>query len=178
MHFLLAQAVAQVLREGLPEHLLSQRAVTALESLRADHAWVEPHSTTLIVEPPEAGGRWWSFAGDRLNMALRQWLKVAGVRCTADSLGITVLPSAGKEGALLQTEELRQAIQAVLTAIAADGPPAEVDDATRAMKFADAVPDQLLSAMARERFGVSEAAAALAAWPVKVRIVSPSTPGA
>jgi ATP-dependent helicase Lhr and Lhr-like helicase len=176
MHFRLAQAVAQVLREGLPEQLLSHRAATAIESMRADHAWVEPQSTTLLVEPPEAGGRWWSFAGDRLNLAVAQWLKAAGVRCTADSLGITVLPSAGKEGGVLQTKELRQAIHDGLTAIAAEGPPAGVDDATRAMKFADAVPDQLLSTMAQERLGVSDATAALAEWPIKVRIASPPTP--
>lgn len=172
MHFALAQAIARVLRDGVPDHLLSRRARAAVESLRNEYHWVEVSATTLIIEPPEAGGRWWSFAGDRYNTAIAQWLKADGVRCAADALGVTVLPSAGEDDGVLQTDELVHAIQEAQQAVATEGPPAVVDDLTRAMKFAECVPEDFLLSMARRRFGISEIAAGLAEWPLRVRIVT------
>jgi ATP-dependent Lhr-like helicase len=107
MHFALGQAVAGVLRDGLPERLLSQRARTQLSRVRADYSWVAVNATTFVVTPPDAGGRWWTFAGDRYNAAIVQQLNERGVRCKSDALGVTVLPSAGSGGDVMTTNDIQ-----------------------------------------------------------------------
>ena len=170
MHFATAQAMARVLREGLDDRFTSQRARAGLEALRAEYEWLEEKATTFIVEPPGAGGRWWSFAGDRYDTALLQLLRAQSIRGAADALGVTVLPSAGENETVLSTEAVREALVAAQRTLVEHGPLAAADDATRALKFADALPDDRLVALAIARSGVEETAAAMVERPVRVRV--------
>lgn len=171
LHFHLARAVVRALCDGLPEPLLSRRARATLAELRTELHWAAEDTTTLVVEPPEPGGRWWSFAGDRYNTAMVRRLRASGIRCTGDALGVTVLPSAGAEGRALQSEEIRRAIGAAQQAIAAEGTPVVLDEAVRATKFAECVPDEQLAAMVKQRLALNDVAQTAARWPVQVRIV-------
>lgn len=177
MHHALAQATARVLRGGLPERLLSQRGRSALARLREDFHWIELDATTFVVEPPESGGRWWSFAGDLYNAAIAQRLKAARVRSSADPLGLMVSPSASIDDTLMSTEGFREAIVNAQQGLVTDGIPAIPDDATRALKFAECVPDELLGEVTRARFGPDGAVtAAMVGRSVHVRVVADSHP--
>ncbi len=172
MHFALGQGVARVLRDGLPERLLSQRARTELSRVRSEYTWVEENATVFVVTPPDAGGRWWTFAGDRHNAALVQQLKARGVRCSSDALGVTVLPSAGGVGDVMTTSETHDALAGAQNALTAADSLDVAEDATKALKFAECVPNEQLTREASVRFGPGESAATLATWPVRIRITS------
>jgi ATP-dependent Lhr-like helicase len=171
MHFALGQAVAEVLRDGLPDRLLSQRARAELGRVRADYSWIEENATAFVVTPPDAGGRWWTFAGDRYNAALVQQLKARGVRCSSDALGVTVLPSAGGRGDVMSTTETHEALVEAQHALKAADSLDVAEEATKAMKFAECVPDDLLALEASVRFGPGESATTVAEWPIRTRIM-------
>jgi hypothetical protein len=154
MHYELAQAVAEVLREGLTDALLSQRATTALIGLRDEFSWVRTDATTLVVESTRDRCRWWSFAGDRYNVAIANQIRVPGLRVSSDGLGVTIFRRSAAEG---HTDSLRAAILAAQLDIANVGYQlsafdASVDETINAMKFAECVPLSLLARLSGERF--------------------------
>lgn len=178
MHHALAQAARDVLRDGVPARLLSQRAQTALESLRDEFDWVaDAQGTTLVVEPPESGARWWSFAGDLYNTAVVHRLKDAGVRCTADALGVTLLPSPGEDGQVLSSEGTRVRIEEAQRVLAEEGVLPVADEFTRTIKFAESVAEELLGRMAQQRSGPpASVAAVMSAKVIQVRIHTAQEP--
>lgn len=172
MHYAMARAVVRVLHDGLPDRLLSQRAQEALGGLREEFHWVEETASTFVVEPPNAGGTWWNFAGDRYNAAIVRQLKGEGVRCMSDALSVSVLPSAGAEGGVLTTEELRAHLERAQRTLLEQGLDPVPDEATRAMKFAEALPEELLGRITKLRSGPeAQEAAEVAGREVTVRVV-------
>ena len=153
MHYALAQAVAGVLREGLPETLLSRRAAEALAALREEFAWVRENATTLLVDPGRDRCRWWSFAGDRYNQAVAERIRAPGLRVSSDGLGVTVFRGSAAEGLATSLREAILAAQVDIaggdSTVALDAP---IDEMIGALKFADSVPRPLLARLARARF--------------------------
>lgn len=167
VHFALAQAVARVLREGLPASLLSRRAAAALGHLREEFDWVRDGETTLAVDPARDQSRWWSFAGDRYNAAIAERLRGPTTRAASDGLGVTVFHGSAAAG---PADVLRAAVVAAQGDVAAAGAGASTEDATAAMKFAECVPAALLDRLAHARFSPGAAAAQMAGRPVHVRV--------
>lgn len=69
MHYDHAQAIRRVLVGGELAGIPSQRAKDKLEELRGEMAWVRADGTVLVHGDGGAGD-WWTFAGQRANVAL------------------------------------------------------------------------------------------------------------
>jgi ATP-dependent helicase Lhr and Lhr-like helicase len=169
MHYALAQAIGRVLREGLPERLLSQRARAAITGLREEFSWVRPDATTLVIEPGRDRSRWWSFAGDRYNAAVAERLRATRLKCWADGLGVTIVR--GSEAADFGEALLRAVVAAQADVASAEGE-ATADDSTSAMKFAESVPAALLGRLTQARFSAAAEAAAMRGVSVALRILT------
>jgi ATP-dependent helicase Lhr and Lhr-like helicase len=69
LHFDHARAMRHVLATGELAGVPTQRAIAALDGLRAEMSWVD-ETGTAIVAGPRGDRRWWTFAGLRANAAL------------------------------------------------------------------------------------------------------------
>jgi hypothetical protein len=95
-------------------------------------------------------------------------------RCASDAVGVTVLASAGKDGEVMTTAETHAALLEAQHSLTAEESLDVAEEATKAMKFAECVPDGQLALEARVRFGPGEGATVVAAWPIRIRVVASS----
>jgi ATP-dependent Lhr-like helicase len=147
-----AQPLGAVVARGVREVLLgsgpagvtlSQRAHQRLEQLRAEHPWVGPDTTTLVVDG-RGRARWWTFAGWRANLWLAQ--AVAGLRrdvAALDDLTIALDPGT-------TMDQLGQVIAAA-TPEPADMAPWVTDEAIDGLKFSDCLPRSLATTVLARR---------------------------
>jgi len=148
----IAREVRQVLLGSDPAGVtLSQRAHERLAQLRAEHPWVRPDTTTLVVEG-RGRARWWTFAGWRANLRLAQ--AVAGLRrdvAAVDDLTIALDPGT-------RVEQLGQAVSAA-TLEPADLAPWVTDEAIDGLKFSDCLPRSLATTVLARRLADPESTA-------------------
>jgi ATP-dependent Lhr-like helicase len=149
MHFAMAQAIRDVLLHGLPSAYLSRRAQEALAALRSEYAWVGDAPTVLMLDPASDRCRWWSFAGDRYNQAIAERIRRPGLRMSADGLGVTFLRGTGQDSV---AAALVDAIRGAQDLVAAGPQAGVVEEAVRALKFAEAVPTALLERLSGMRY--------------------------
>jgi len=147
-----ARGVRQVLLGSDPAGVtLSQRARERLAQLRAEHPWVRPDTTTLVVEG-RGRARWWTFAGWRANLRLAQ--AVAGLRrdvAAVDDLTIALDPGT-------TVEQLGQAVSAA-TLEPADLAAWVTDEAIDGLKFSDCLPRSLATTVLARRLADPESTA-------------------
>ena len=149
----LGTAVARGIREILlgsdpPGVTLSQRAAERLARLRAEHSWVRPDTTTLIVEG-SGRARWWTFAGWRANL----WLARASADLRHEVAAIDDLTIALDPGTTL--EQLRQATSAA-TKKPVDVTPWITPGAIEGLKFSDCLPRRLATEVVTRRLADPE----------------------
>lgn len=147
-----AQPLGPVLSRGIREVLLgadprgvalSQRAAERLTTVRDEHAWVKPETTTLVVDD-RGRARWWTFAGWKANLWLARAVEdhrrdVAAI----DDLWIALDPT-------VTLEELTDTVRGAA--------PGEIDlapwitaDAVRGLKFSYCLPPELALGVVRRR---------------------------
>lgn len=139
-----AQPLGAVLSRGIRDVLLghdppgvalSQRAAERLMTVRAEHAWVKPDTTTLMMDE-KGRARWWTFAGWKANLWLGR--AVAEYRrgvAAIDDLWIAVDPQ-------LTIEQLGDVLGSV-TVEGIDLAPWIPEEAIRGLKFSDCLPREL-----------------------------------
>jgi ATP-dependent Lhr-like helicase len=140
----IARTVRQVLLASDPAGVtLSQRAHQRLAQLRAEHQWVRPDTTTLVVDG-RGHTRWWTFAGWRANLWLAQAISDLRHEVAAiDNLTIALDPAT-------TVEQLGQAISAA-TLEPADLAPWVTDEAVDGLKFSDCLPRSLATTVLARR---------------------------
>jgi ATP-dependent helicase Lhr and Lhr-like helicase len=131
--------------------ILSQRAGERLVQLRAEHPWVRPDTTTLVVDG-RGRARWWTFAGWRANLCLAR--AAADLRrevATIDDLTVALDP-----GTTL--EQLRQA-NSDATPESVNLSPWVSAEAIDGLKFSDCLPRSLAVEVVTRRLGDPESTA-------------------
>ena len=78
LHFELCQAMARVLANPGSCEGLSKRAAAQLAVVAGEVNWLEP-GCTWLVQTPDGGLAWWTFAGLNANAALAEGLRRRGV---------------------------------------------------------------------------------------------------
>jgi ATP-dependent Lhr-like helicase len=160
----LCQAMRRVLLGGDNDPSWSKRAVTALDSQRESHAFLDD-AALPIEESPDGRCRWWTFGGGAGNRVLAGLLELElGARVMPGNTFITFA-----EGAAESSVAIRQAIDAL-----AAHPPLVWSDATRLVdpaqrsrvsKFQPCLPAEIEHGLiARETMNVADANATLAQW--------------
>jgi ATP-dependent Lhr-like helicase len=140
----IARGVRDVLLGSDPPGVtLSQRAHQRLEQLRAEHPWVRPDTTTLVVDG-RGRARWWTFAGWRANL----WLAQAATDLRHDVVAIDALTIALDSGTTL--EQLHQAV------LDATEKPIDLtswvtDEAIDGLKFSECLPRNLATEVITRR---------------------------
>jgi hypothetical protein len=160
----LCQAMRRVLACKDNDPSWSKRAVTALESQRESHAFLDDGPLPL-EEDPDGRCRWWTFGGGAGNRVLAGLLeRELGARVSPGNTFITFA-----EGAAESSVAIRQAIDAL-----AAGASLVWSDATRLVdpsqrsrvsKFQPCLPPEIEHGLiARETMNVDDANATLAEW--------------
>ena len=160
----LCQAMRRVLACKDNDPSWSKRAVTALESQRESHAFLDDGPLPL-EEDPDGRCRWWTFGGGAGNRVLAGLLELElGERVSPSNTFITF-----SNGAAESAVGIRQAIDA----LAARAPVAWSDamrladpgQRSRVSKFQPCLPTEIeRSPIARETMNVDDANATLAQW--------------
>lgn len=117
----------------------THRAAEELRNLRTQHDFL--HSQSLTSEPDHTS-TWWTFAGLRANVQFAHALETrTGHSCTASNISIDVdgLPAPGDLEAVLDRD----------TPLAI--PESAVEQATKAIKFSEYLPEHLRRAMVEAR---------------------------
>lgn len=104
----LCQAIAGIFSGVRPDAVLSNRAQERLAELHAEMPWAEPGKTFLVGGEDDHRIRWWTFAGDRANLALAQHLGTSAVAARTDPLSIALATTDTVAGARTAIEALRQ----------------------------------------------------------------------
>lgn len=139
-----ARGIREVLLGSDPAGVaLSRRARERLAQLRAEHPWVRPDTTTLVLDD-RGRVRWWTFTGWRANLWPAQ--AFADLRrevAATDDLTVALDPGT-------TVEQLRQAVSSA-------GPePADLtawvtDEAVDGLKFSDCLPRSLATTVLARR---------------------------
>jgi hypothetical protein len=129
----LARAIRRVLAGGNLTGRPSQRALSALEALRIDFAWVDDASS-VVVRGPGSEARWWTFAGLRANAVLASGLgdMVASPQ-VRDNLAIPLRPG-------VDAEQLRRQLD---TVDGAELPVSAVSQGLTQLEFGTCLPEPL-----------------------------------
>jgi len=131
-----ARGVREVLLGSDPSGvILSQRGSERLGQLRAEHPWVRPDVTSLVIDG-RGRARWWTFAGWRANL----WLARAGADLRRDVAAIDDLTVALDPGATL--EQLHQVISEA-TEASIELTPWVTAEAVDGLKFSECLPRSL-----------------------------------
>jgi ATP-dependent Lhr-like helicase len=162
MRFELAQGVKHVLLHGVDGQFLSRRAGEKLDELREEHAWLSPSGTTLRIGEPEGESRWWTFAGDRYNMAAAAELSRGGYPAGSDALAVTL-----RSASVALPEVVAEAARAVSVHPLVEL--ASVDDLH--LKFVECVPPALRAGTAMRRNAPGENAVRAGAAVLTTRLV-------
>ncbi len=170
MGYEMAQAVRWVLIDGLDDAYLTKRSREALIGEREEFAWVGQADTVLVIDDEADRSRWWSFAGDKYNAAIAERLRQPGLRVASDGLGVTLQRGSGT--AVLATALLKELDEA-RTGLAGHGSGelGAIEQSVAALKFAEAVPKQLLSQLSRHRFYPEAEARRLLEVAIGVRLI-------
>jgi len=154
LHPVLARAITTVLREGLPDALLTRRGREEMESARARFEGIAPSS---IVKKDDAVTRWWTFAGGLFNRAVAAVLAEQGLETGSDELSVWFEGHAS-------LETISAAIEALLTE---DGPlvPPMNKAELEALKFRECVPEHLIEAQWAARWDQAEVRRSLRRGP-------------
>ena len=144
LNAVIARGVREVLLGSDPSGVtLSQRASERLAQLRAEHLWVRPDATALVVDS-RGRARWWTFAGWRANL----WLARAATDLRHEVAAIDDLTIALDPGTTL--EQLRQAISEA-TKKPIDLTPWLTTEAIDGLKFSDCLPTGLATEVITRR---------------------------
>ncbi len=155
----LCQAIRQILARKGESELWSRRAREEIRLAREEYFWVNETETATVSD--EDGIAWWTFAGDRANAALRQWLmKHTGgnVRSTAFSVTTDASPSAMAFSSAI--DELKNAdIDDLVLDVS--------DQILEGLKFASCLPEDLARSVVQHRLADSVALSQVLAEPVR-----------
>lgn len=131
-----AAGVREVLCGASPTGVqLSQRAIAALDTARAEHTWVRPDASAVVRGPGDRV-RWWTFAGRRANTWLAAHVGDARRHTSAfDDLSVSLDPDVpvGRVCELLEASDPS-------TWTIADW---VSDEGRRQLKFSECLPDAL-----------------------------------
>ena len=144
-----AHGVREVLLGSDPSGvILSQRGSERLGQLRAEHPWVRPDVTSLVIDG-RGRARWWTFAGWRANL----WLARAGADLRRDVAAIDDLTVALDPGATL--EQLHQVISEA-TEASIELTPWVTAEAVDGLKFSECLPRSLATEVIARRLADPE----------------------
>jgi ATP-dependent Lhr-like helicase len=160
----LCQAMRRVLQGKDNDPAWSKRAVTALDTQRESHGFLD-NAAPPLEEDPNGRCRWWTFGGGAGNRVLAGLLELElGARVTPGNTFITLA-----DGAADSSVAIRQAINSL-----AHRAPLAWPDVTRLVdpgqrsrvsKFQPCLPPEIEHGfIARETLNVDDANAILAAW--------------
>lgn len=145
---------------------LTNRAVTALAEVRAEHAHRVAADGTVIVQE-STGPRWWTWAGARANAVLVAALEQVAPELLDDGAytnrNIRLRGDATATALTRALWEARQRLGPDFEGVVA----AVTDDAIRGLKFAELLPPQLAQAALAERNADRVGAALIGAQPVR-----------
>jgi ATP-dependent Lhr-like helicase len=155
-----AQPLGAVIARGIREVLLgsdpagvilSRRADERLAQLRAEHPWVRPDATSLVVDG-RGRAHWWTFAGWRANL----WLGRAATDLRREVAAIDDLTVALDPGATPQ--QLRRALSNA-TKESIDLTPWLTAEAVDGLKFSKCLPPSLATEVVTRRLADPESTA-------------------
>jgi ATP-dependent helicase Lhr and Lhr-like helicase len=159
--FELAQAIRQVLAGREFETVqLSRRATDRLDQVRDEHRWVNDAGETVVVEQPDGGVGWWTFAGTLGNV----WLAGA-----VDDLRDRVVQNDPLEIRLavgVSAEQVRARLAEVEVG-ALELHERVLEGGIEALKFHEALPAPLARRVVAARFRADAAVRAVASSPVR-----------
>jgi ATP-dependent helicase Lhr and Lhr-like helicase len=155
-----AQPLGAVIARGIREVLLgsnpagvtfSRRAGERLTQLRAEHPWVRPDATSLVIDG-RGRARWWTFAGWRANL----WLGRAAADLRREVAAIDDLTVGLDPGATPQ--QLRRVLSNA-TEESVDLTPWVTAEAVDGLKFSRCLPPSLATEVVTHRLADPESAA-------------------
>lgn len=156
----LSSSVCHGIRRVLAEETAgggwSQRAVTRIGEIRAEHPWVSPDGTSLVRR---ANGevQWWTFAGGRANAALAG--RLGGDRqVRADNLCVRFPP----------THKLAEAESLIADRLTGEVVAVPDADGIAALKFGESLPPATAATVLTARLNDPEAVATARREPMRV----------
>ena len=170
MSYEMAQAVREVLLEGLDDTYLTKRSREAMVGVRDEFAWVGQADTVLVIDDDADRSRWWSFAGDKYNAAIAERLRQPGLRVSSDGLGVTFQRGSTAEGL---SSSLIESINLARASVADNvRSPSRTEQATEGLKFAELVPPLLLAGLSQRRFSPTTEAKKTLVSSIGVRLLA------
>lgn len=133
LSFEFCQSVKQILSDESPAQEWSKRAISTLERIRNEYAWVEPQQE-IVIANENSNTNIWTFAGDKANSVIAGALMAIGLDCKEwDGFNISVPSTAKPDGILTKLKQLRE-----------EGLPEklklDVSKALEGLKFVDCLP--------------------------------------
>lgn len=136
---------------------VSRRAAQTLGEIRSRYAWVRQGTTTLVAN----GDRhWWTFAGQRANLALAEALTPPGQAARRGN-GLSIPVHDGIEAA-----QLRELMSAIASGSVPETPVS--DDAIANLKFSSCLPPEIAKLVLSRRLADHASLACVAAEPLRV----------
>lgn len=155
LHFQLCQSIRSVLATAAVEPEWSTRAVEAIREMRQEFAWLDEHSTQLVIDPKAGVTRWWTFAGGLANAMLAEHLaSTLGIPVKHDNLAVRIAD-------VITSHAFHEAIEAVRRDPPQSGAVEVTEETLKSVKFADCVPEELVVSMLRERLSDGPSVAAV-----------------
>jgi ATP-dependent Lhr-like helicase len=139
----LCQSIRCVLAGDGQSDLWSRRAREELVSARDEYSWINEAETAIVSDSD--GTTWWTFAGDRANTALQQWLEQrTGAKVRSGGFSVAVDSSVSATTFSTAVEEVRNADLSELAINVSD-------EILEGLKFVSCLPESLARSVLRRR---------------------------